>query len=89
MKIVKIDKRYKLYHQNYRYCISVTKEEEYRLFFPVWVGFCETNWGYASTVSNKRWQYTVTWNRKTHMLESKIFLLNDKDLMWFTLGTSS
>lgn len=88
MKISKLDKRFKLYRHGYKYYAETETTDEDTKFF-MWVRFCETQWGTGySLAKNSRWQYTFKWHPKKNIIESRIFFRNEKDIMWFTVGTS-
>ena len=88
MKTFKLDKRFKMYNEDFRYGVETTTETE-DIKFREWIDFCEKQWGSSYFVKNKRWQYTHKWNYIKLDIECRIFFRNEKDLMWFTLGTSA
>ena len=88
MKISKLDKRFKLYRHGYKYYVEPETADEASQFFKIWVYFCETQWGTGHSLSgNSRWQYTFKCHHRKNIL-ARIFFLNEKDIMWFTIGTS-
>ena len=90
MKISKLDKRFKLYEYGYKYYAETETTDEDTKFFSIWIHFCETQWGTGhSLAKNSRWQYTFKWHHKKNIIESRIFFRNEKDVTWFTLGTST
>ena len=87
MKTFKIDKRFKLYKDNFRYCAEPTTDNDY---FSDWKDFCEKQWGSCAT--SNRWNHSYTKQYiigYTVIFRFRIFFRNEKDLLWFTLGTSA
>lgn len=86
MKIFKIDKRYRHFKCGYRYCIEANTRMDDIDFYPIWVSFCEKQWGDRTT--STRWEYSYQWKPSRSLIQSRIFLTNEKDIMWFTIGIS-
>jgi hypothetical protein len=87
MKTFKIDKRFKLYKDNFRYCAEPTDND----YFSEWIDFCEKQWGSCAT--SNRWNHSYTKKYIGYnvilIFQPRIFFCNEKDLLWFTLGTSA
>jgi hypothetical protein len=93
MRIFKLDKRFKLYNNNFRYCVETSTSDEYWDCFRTWTEFCEAQWGDGSTgryrkQNNNRWRYSHDYYGLLKP-RGRVFFCNEKDVTWFTLGTSA